>query len=94
MTGEQKMNAKLKTFNLDAKALLAMTDEEIKKYFKSAGAILSLKSKVQETTNLSELELLLKRYLRCPNCKAYIEKVDGYVLLFKTPTRLFEMPLE
>lgn len=77
VTGEQKMNDKLKRLNLDAKTLLTMSDEDIKRYFKSAGAILNLKAQVHETNKLSELEMLLKKYLKCPQCKAYIEKIDG-----------------
>lgn len=78
MNSEQKVNQKLKYVNLTSKQLLEMTDEQIKKIFNASSAtILNLKKQAMEGLDDEKLMALLKKYLKCPKCKALIEKIEG-----------------
>jgi hypothetical protein len=59
--------------------LMAMTDEQIRQRFKDSDYVLKLKKDSVETKNEEEVKKALWKYLKCPECKAPIEKIEGYI---------------
>lgn len=59
---------------------MAMTDEQIRQRFKDSDYVLKLKKDSVETKNEEEVKKALWKYLKCPECKAPIEKIEGYIL--------------
>jgi hypothetical protein len=59
-----------------------MTEEEILKRFKNANAVLLLKKKTIESIEEENVKKALWKYVKCPKCRAPIEKFDGYFLTF------------
>lgn len=54
-----------------------MTDDQIKARFKDANYVMKLRQKTQAEVCATKNFEALKKYLRCPDCKNGIEKIDG-----------------
>ncbi len=74
-TGEAKLKKQTAALNMKPADLMKMTDEEIAAKFKDITFVTKLRKKYIEHVN--EEKMLLSKYLKCPKCKAPIEKYDG-----------------
>lgn len=55
-----------------------MTDNEIRERFKGNSAfLLTIKKKTADIQDVSKLNDILRKYVKCPKCKAPIEKIEG-----------------
>ena len=54
-----------------------MTDDQIKIHFKDFSAIIKLKEKSLTTLEDEKNEKFMKKYVKCPKCRAPIDKFDG-----------------
>lgn len=57
--------------------LLALTDDQIKVRFKDASFVMKLKEKTLHTIEKENQDQFMKKYVKCPKCKAPIDKFDG-----------------
>ena len=75
MTGDKKIEQKVKRLNLTPAQLLNMTDEQIRERFKDSSFVMELKKKAVVVA--AEKEDIFKKYRNCPKCRAPIEKYVG-----------------
>jgi hypothetical protein len=71
------LNNKIEKYNLKTADLLKMTDDEIRKRFKNAGAILEMKIKTIITKTEQKSIDFMKKYIKCPKCSSPIDKFEG-----------------
>lgn len=77
LTGEEKINNRVKKLNLNADELLKLTDEQIRARFKDAKFVLELKQKTAAAIGEDAVEKMLRKYVACPKCRAPIDKFEG-----------------
>ena len=78
MTGEEKIENKVKLYNLSASQLLKLTEQEIRERFAGGEAklVLNLQQKAVEASDLDTVKL---KYQNCPKCRAPTERIAGQV---------------
>ena len=57
--------------------LLELSDDQIRVRFKDASFLVKLKEKTMHTLEKEKEDQLMKKYVKCPKCKAPIDKFDG-----------------
>ena len=78
LTGEEKIENKVKLYNLSANQLLKLTEQEIRERFGGGEAklVLNLQQKAVEASDLDAVKL---KYKFCPKCRAPTERISGQV---------------
>ena len=78
MTGEEKIENKVKLYNLSTSQLLKLTEQEIRERFVEGEAklVLNLHHKIVEASDLDTVKF---NYLNCPKCRAPFERTEGQV---------------
>ena len=77
LSGKEKVNEKLKNLSLNLQQLLALTDDQILARFKDSAFVMKLKQTTLKTIQSEENDQFMKKYVKCPKCKAPIDKFDG-----------------
>jgi E3 ubiquitin-protein ligase RNF14 len=77
LTGEEKVIEKIKRLNLSLKELVNLSDDQIRAQFKDATGIMKLREKSIKDMEKTNSDQFMKKYVKCPKCKAPIDKFEG-----------------
>lgn len=68
----------MRDLQITVEDLMRMDEAEIRRRFRNHEFVLQLKKKSDDAQNSDSVKKLLKNFVRCPDCRIPIEKLEGY----------------